>query len=112
MDMTRASEDDDDFVTHGKSAFNEQDDPYVNHGKNLIAEVSVTAHSDLVSFFTHEGISVSSEHSVHADTVRLRISGSSEAVDDSLSRFVEQHPKASLHILEAFDDEGDDSHSS
>lgn len=110
--MANEAEDDDDYVTRGKNAFN-KDDPYVIHDKNLIAEVSVTAHSDLVSFFTHDGLSVSSEHAVEADTVRIRVSGRPKAVEESISRFQEENPEVSLHILEAVDeDRGEDSHSS
>ena len=117
--MAEASEDRDIYVNHGKNLRAEQDDPYVIHGKNLIAEVNVTAHSHLVRFFTHEGLSVSSEQVERADAVRVRISGHPETVDDSVSRFLEQNPGVSLRILEAADEgdgddagEGGDSHAS
>jgi hypothetical protein len=109
--MAESSEDRDIYVNHGKNLRAAQDDPYVIHGKNLIAEVNVTAHSHLVRFFTHEGLSVSSEDVEHVDTVRVRISGQPEMVNDSVSRFLEQNPEASLRILEAVDDgdgDGDD----
>ncbi|HEU5355295.1 MAG TPA: hypothetical protein VFU65_12570 [Actinocrinis sp.] len=88
-------------------AFHDDDDDggYVIHGKNLIAEVSVTAHSDLVTFFTHQGLSVSSEHIAHEDAVRVRISGRPETVDESVDRFLEQNPEVPLHILGTVADE-------
>ena len=91
-------------------AFHDDDDDggYVVHGKNLIAEVSVTGHSDLVSFFTHEGLSVSSEQIVHEDAVRVRISGQPETVDDCVGRFLEQNPQVPLRILGTVADEGED----
>ena len=106
--MAEASEDGDVFVNHGKNLRGARDDPYVNHGKNLIAEVDVTAHSHLVRFFTHEGLSVSSEHVVHADTVRVHISGQPETVEDSVSRFLAQNPQVPLHILEEVDESEDE----
>lgn len=114
MTPEASQDDDDDYVTHGKSvaryvvsgkdviaftAHGDTDDPYVIHGKNLIAEVSAAAHSDLVSFFTHEGLSVSSERIEHTDTIRVQISGRAEAVDDSVGKFVEQNPQVPLHIV-------------
>lgn len=91
------------------NAFHDDDDGgYVIHGKNLIAEVSVTAHSDLVSFFTHEGLSVSSEQVVHEDAVRVRISGQPETLDESVGRFLEQNPQVPLRILGTVADDGDD----
>ncbi len=77
----------------------EQDDPYVIHGKNLIAEVDVTAHSELVSFLVHEGLSVESEPSEKADTVRVRISGAPEDAHDSVKKFQVQHPEAPVHVV-------------
>lgn len=105
--MAEASEGRDIYVNHGKNLRAEQDGPYVIHGKNLIAEVDVTAHSHLVRFFTHEGLSVSSEDVVKTDTVRVHISGRPETVADSVSRFLEQNPQVSLQIFEAAD-EGED----
>ena len=105
--MAEASEGRDIYVNHGKNLRAEQDDPYVIHGKNLIAEVDVTAHSHLVRFLTHEGLSVSSEDVVQTDTVRVHISGRPETVADSVSRFLEQNPQVSLQIFEAAD-EGED----
>jgi hypothetical protein len=92
-------------------AFHDGDDDdggYVIHGKNLIAEVSVTAHSDLVSFFTHEGLSVFSEQAPDDDAVRVRISGRPETVDDSMDKFLEQNPEVPLRILGTVGDEGED----
>lgn len=118
--MAESSEGRDIYVNHGKNLRAAKDDPYVIHGKNLIAEVDVTAHSHLVRFFTDEGLSVSSEHVEHVDTIRVRISGHPETVNDSVSRFLEQNPEATLRILEAVDDGdgdnasegGEDGHSS
>lgn len=90
-------------------AFHHDDDDggYVIHGKNLIAEVSVTDHSDLVTFFRHEGLSVSSEQIAHDDAVRVRISGRPETVDESVGKFLEQNPEVPLRILGTVADEGE-----
>ena len=98
-------EEDDPYVIHGASLIRvtSLSDDYVNHGKNLIAEVSVTAHSDLVSFLTHEGLIVSSEHGAQAEaeTVTVHISGQAELVERSMTRFVEQNPQIQLDMPEA-----------
>ena len=77
----------------------EQDDPYVIHGKNLIAEVDVTAHSQLLSFLLREGLSVESEPSENADTVRVHVSGAPEKAHDSVKKFRVQHPETPVHIV-------------
>lgn len=113
--MTTEESRDDPYVNRGENLTGESyDDPYVIHGKNLIAEISVTAHSNLVSFFAHEGLSVSSVEGGETDTVRVHISGRAEEVDRSVGRFVEENPDVLLHILGSVsaDDEGAGSHAS
>ena len=91
-------------------AFHDDDDDggYVIHGKNLIAEVGVNAHSDLVSFLTNEGLSVSTEQVTHEDAVLVRISGRPETVDESVDKFLEQHPEVLLRILGTVAEKGED----
>jgi hypothetical protein len=88
-----------------------EEDPggWVIRGKNLIAEVDVTAHSDLVSFFTHEGLSVSSEGETIAEMVRVHVSGEPERLRDSVHKFVEENPQVPLRVVETgTEGEGED----
>lgn len=73
---------------------------WVIHGKNLVAEVSATGHSQLVSFFAHEGLSVSSESAAHADVVRVHISGEPEKLGDCVKKFLEENPHVPLRVVE------------
>jgi cobalamin biosynthesis protein CbiD len=78
-----------------------EDDPYVIHGSNLVAEVSTTAHPDLVTFLEREGVSVSSEHGVTVDFVRIRISGhSAKTLNHAMTKLRDQNPQIRLRIVD------------
>ena len=77
------------------------DDIWVIHGSNLVAEVSTTAHPDLVTFLEQEGVSVSSEHGVRADVVRIHISGHSEkTLNHALIKLRDENPQIRLRIVD------------
>jgi cobalamin biosynthesis protein CbiD len=79
----------------------DDDDPYVIHGTNLVAEVSTTAHPDLVTFLEREGVSVASEHGVRAEFVRIRISGhSAKTLNHALIKLRDENPQISLRIVD------------